>query len=241
MAAASERVWDKFITERDKKIFPQAGFGRQAGWGASSALIIIDVTYAFTGEGEPIEESLRNYPLSCGAESWIAVKHIREILSVARHVGIPVLYTLTEHRVDNADVGGWAAKDPNVRHPSMTEGSKGSQIVEELRPAAGEIVISKKKPSAFFGTPIVSYLIDRAIDTVIIAGCTTSGCIRSSAVDAFSYNYKVIIPEECSFDRGQASHAINLFDMHQKYADVIPTAEVIEHLQSLMQRSAARG
>ncbi len=241
MATASEREWDRFITERDKRIFPKAGFGRKAGWGDNPALVIIDVTYAFTGEGEPIEESLRNYPMSCGAESWVAIRHIRELLNVARHVGVPVFYTLTEHRADSADVGGWAGKDPNVRHPSMTEGSKGAQIVEDLRPAAGELVIAKKKPSAFFGTPIVSYLIDRGIDTVIITGCTTSGCIRSSTVDAFSYNYKVIIPEECSFDRGQASHAINLFDMQQKYADVIPTAEVIEHLRSLIRRSAAGG
>jgi maleamate amidohydrolase len=239
MAIESERLWDRFITERDKKIFPKAGFGGKAGWGGNPALIIIDVTYAFTGEGEPIEDSLKNYPLSCGAESWIAVRHIQELLEVARSGSVPVFYTLTEHRADRADAGGWSAKDPNVRHPSMTEGSKGSQIVEELRPTSDEIVIAKKKPSAFFGTPLVSYLIDRAIDTVIITGCTTSGCIRSSVVDAFSYNYKVIVPEECSFDRGQASHAINLFDMQQKYADVIPTAAAIEKLRGFVRRSAA--
>ncbi|MGH7905375.1 MAG: isochorismatase family protein [Candidatus Binataceae bacterium] len=236
---ANERIWDRFITERDKRIFVTAGFGQKAGWGKNPALIIIDVTYAFAGEGEPIEESLKRYPLSCGAESWTAIKYNQQLLKAARQAGIPVFYTLTEYRSDSGDVGGWAAKDSNAAHSSMLEGDKGGQIVEELRPAAGEIVISKKKPSAFFGTPIVSYLIDRRIDTVIITGCTTSGCVRSSVIDAFSYNYRIIVPEECAFDRGQASHAINLFDVHQKYADVISTGEVIEHLASNFTHSEA--
>ena len=155
------------------------------------------------------------------------------MLDAARQARIPVFYTLTELRPDLADVGGWSAKNLNVAHRSMLEGHKGARIVDELAPAEGEIVISKKKPSAFFGTPLLSYFIDRAVDTVIVTGCTTSGCIRASVLDAFSYNYKIIVPEECCFDRGQASHAINLFDIQQKYADVVPTAEVITHLRSL--------
>jgi nicotinamidase-related amidase len=236
---AGERIWDRFITERDKRIFSSAGFGQKAGWGERPALIIIDVTYAFTGEGEPIEESIKRYPMSAGAESWTAVKYNQQLLTAARKAGIPVFYTLTEYRTDKADVGGWAGKGSNAAHSSMIEGSKGGRIVDELAPVEGEMVISKKKPSAFFGTPIVSYLVDRKIDTLIITGCTTSGCVRSSVVDAFSYNYKIIVPEECSFDRGQASHALNLFDMHQKYADVAPTAEVIENLMSRRSRAAA--
>lgn len=224
------RIWDSFITDRDRKIFSAAGMGQKAGFGSNPALIIIDVTYAFTGEGDPIEESVKRYPMSCGTEAWVGVKHNQQLLHAARRAGIPIFYTLTEYRTDKADVGGWAGKQAQAAHPSMIEGSKGALIVEELTPAAGEIVISKKKPSAFFGTPIVSYLVERKIDTVIITGCTTSGCVRSSVVDAFSLNYKIIVPEECCFDRGQASHALNLFDMHQKYADVIPTAEVIAQL-----------
>jgi nicotinamidase-related amidase len=231
------RVWDHFITERDQKIFAAAGMGQKSGFGTKVALIIIDVTYAFTGEGDAIEESVKQYPMSCGREAWAGVKHNQQLLEAARRARIPVFYTLTEYRTDKADVGGWAGKQSQADHPSMIEGHKGALIVKELEPAAGEIVISKKKPSAFFGTPAVAYLIERKIDTVIITGCTTSGCVRSSVVDAFSLNYKVIVPEECTFDRGQASHAINLFDMHQKYADVIPTDEVIAHLEK---QTAAR-
>jgi maleamate amidohydrolase len=227
---AGERIWDRFITERDKKIFPSAGFGQKAGWGERPALVIIDITYAFAGEGEPIEESIKRYPMSCGAESWVSIKHNQALLAAARKAGIPIFFTLTEYRDDKADVGGWAGKSAEAAHSSMIEGHKGGRIVDELTPGPGEMVISKKKPSAFYGTPIISYLVDRRIDTLIITGCTTSGCVRSSVVDGFSCNYKIIVPEECSFDRGQASHAMNLFDMQQKYADVIPTAEVIAHL-----------
>jgi maleamate amidohydrolase len=225
-----ERIWDRFLTDRDRRVFELSGFGQRAGWGKKPALIIIDVTYAFAGEGDQVEESIKKYPLSCGAESWAAIRENQRLLAAARKAAIPVLYTLTEYRDDKTDVGGWAGKHRNVTHSSMIEGSKGGQIIEELRPAPGELVISKKKPSAFFGTPTVSYLIDRCVDTLIITGCTTSGCVRSSVIDAFSYNYKIIIPEECVFDRGQASHAINLFDMHQKYADVISTDEAVSHL-----------
>lgn len=225
-----ERLWDRFITDRDRRLFPAAGFGLKGGWGKNPALVIIDVTYAFTGEGEPVEESIKRFPLSCGTEAWTSVMHNQKLLRAARQAQIPVFYTLSEHREDRADLGGWARKGSNVTHPSMHEGSRGGQIVSELRPEPGEIVISKKKPSGFFGTPLVSYLIDRKIDTVIITGCTTSGCVRASVIDAFSYNFRVIVPEECVFDRGQASHAINLFDIQQKYADVLETEEVIAHL-----------
>ncbi len=234
------KVWDAFITERDRKLFPAVGMGIKAGPGERPALIIIDVTYAFTGEGESIEESIKRYPLSCGKEAWVSLKHNERLLRVARRARIPVFYTLTELRSDQADVGGWAAKGSQAAHASMLEGSKGAQIVKEIEPAAGEIVISKKKPSAFFGTPLVSYLIERAIDTVIVTGCTTSGCVRASVIDAFSLNYKVVVPEECVFDRGQASHAINLFDIQQKYADVVATDEVGSYLEARGGRPAAQ-
>ncbi len=98
------------------------------------------------------------------------------------------------------------------------------------------MLIGKRKPSAFFGTLFMSHLNFFDIDTLILTGCTTSGCLRATAVDAYSYNFKTIIPEEASFDRFQASHAINLFDLNCKYADVIPTQEVAAYLQALPER-----
>jgi nicotinamidase-related amidase len=105
--------------------------------------------------------------------------------------------------------------------------------VREIAPSASDIVIKKLKPSAFHGTPLVGFLNDLHVDTLLICGTTTSGCVRASVIDAFSYNFRVGVIEECTFDRGKASHAINLFDMHAKYADVVGIDQVLDYLESL--------
>jgi nicotinamidase-related amidase len=110
---------------------------------------------------------------------------------------------------------------------------KGNDIVEEIAPRAGDIIVRKQKPSAFFGTPLMSMLNEVHADSVLVAGTTTSGCVRASVIDAFSYNLKVSVVEECVFDRGQASHKINLFDMAMKYADVISLEETLEYVRRL--------
>jgi isochorismate hydrolase len=113
------------------------------------------------------------------------------------------------------------------------EWDKGNTIVEEIAPQQGDIIVRKQKPSAFFGTPLISMLNEVLADSVLVTGTTTSGCVRASVIDAFSYNLKVSVIEECVFDRGQASHKINLFDMAMKYADVIPLKEAIEYIHGL--------
>jgi nicotinamidase-related amidase len=170
MAEPDDRIWNQFITERDRGLFVSAGFGRGAGWGVRPALVVIDVTYAFTGEGEPVEESIKRYPLSCGTEAWAAIEYNRQVLDAARQARIPVFYTLTELRPDLADVGGWSAKNLNVAHRSMLEGHKVRVSLMSSRRPRVKSSSSKKKPSAFFGTPLLSYLIDRAVDKVIITG-----------------------------------------------------------------------
>lgn len=227
-----KRIWDDYLDERDKKVYQKAGLGSEMGIGEKAALIIVDVQYGFTGDSpENIEDSIQQYPTSCGESSWQAIGHIKELLDTARKAELPIFYTIIEGSKtfpnDRVSIKG------NIfDHPALLEGEKGAQVVEELKPQYGEVVISKKKPSAFFGTPLVSYLTAKQIDTLIITGCTTSGCVRASVIDAFSYNYKVVVPEECSFDRGILSHAINLFDMQQKYADILPVEEVIKEITS---------
>ncbi|ETI70495.1 isochorismatase family protein [Neobacillus vireti] len=227
------RIWDQYLDKRDLKNYSTSGFGKKYGIGKNPALIIVDVTYGFTGEeAEPIEESIKKYPASCGAASWEAIKHIQALLKTARASKIPVYYTIIEGYRDSSNERV-AVKGNLFSHPSLLEGEKGTWVVDEIMPSPGEVVLSKKKPSAFFGTPLISHLIADKVDTVIVVGCTTSGCVRSTVVDAFSYNYQVIVPEECVFDRSITSHAINLFDMQQKYADVVKTDEVIKELTLL--------
>jgi maleamate amidohydrolase len=227
------RIWEKYLDESDARIYSGAGLGTTYGLGKKPALLIVDVQYGFTGDGpEEIEKAIKIYPTSCGTASWEAIPHIRRVLETSREKGLPVIYTIIEGSKcsDNDRV---AIKGQIFEHPLLLEGEKGTLVVEELAPINGEVILSKKKPSAFFGTPLVSLLTAKGIDSVIVTGCTTSGCVRATVVDAFSNNYKVVVPEECVFDRGITTHAINLFDIQQKYGDVIPVEQVISLLETL--------
>jgi nicotinamidase-related amidase len=114
----------------------------------------------------------------------------------------------------------------------------GYQFVPEIAPRERDVLLPKKHPSAFFGTPLASYLIDLQVDSLVVTGCTTSGCVRGSVVDAFAYNFKCTVPIECVYDRSATSHAVNLFDMASKYAEVIPVSQVMQHIASLPRASS---
>lgn len=226
-------IWEKYLDERDSKIYSGAGLGTMYGIGKKPALLIVDVQYGFTGYGpEEIEVAIKTYPTSCGTASWEAIPHIRRVLETVREKALPVIYTIIEGS-KSSDNDRVAIKGQIFDHPLLLEGEKGTKVVEELAPVNGEVILSKKKPSAFFGTPLVSLLTAKGVDSVIVTGCTTSGCVRATVVDAFSNNYKVVVPEECVFDRGITTHAINLFDIQQKYGDVIPVEQVISLLETL--------
>lgn len=231
------RPWHKFVTREDMEVFNAAGYGKNIGYGTRPVLLIIDAHYSFIGDQpEPILESVKQYRTSCGEKGWKAIGAIKELLKIFREKNFPVVYTVSERRKDFFDSG--VQKGKNFRHMESTtlEGSKGSQIPQEIAPQVKDILISKKKPSAFFATPLMSYLNDLDIDTVFLAGCTTSGCIRATAVDSYSYNFKTAIIEECVFDRFESSHAINLFDLNTKYADVVYLDEAIVYLKTLSSR-----
>jgi len=229
-------TWDDILTERDKEVFALSGFGKKAGLGQRPALLIIDVNYNFTGDKpEPILESVKRFRTSCGEEGWQAVYRIRELLAEARKKHLPTFYTTAEENRSNSTlmVGGWAAKRNRTTEDMTEQWEKANEIVEEIAPQPGDIIVHKQKPSAFFGTALMSMLNEVHADTVLVCGTTTSGCVRASVIDAFSYNMKVSVVEECVFDRGQASHKINLFDMAMKYADVIPLKETVEYIRDL--------
>ena len=137
-----------------------------------------------------------------------------------------MFYTESARRPDMLDSGVQVGKSHRGTEKTSLEGTHATQTVEPLAPRDADLRIGKRKPSCFFGTTFMSHLNFLDIDTLIMTGCTTSGCLRATAVDAYSYNFKVVIPEECAFDRFESSHAINLFDLNCKYADVVPMAEV---------------
>lgn len=234
------RVWGRFLTPLDLKIYEAAGYGEKGDLGGRPAVLVVDVVYNFVGERpEPILKSIEKYHHSCGERGWEGVYCIRELLQAARGKGVPVIYSTNATRPDALDLGRWAAKNRRAKEPAQRGSDLGFQIVKEVGPEPQDIIVPKLKPSLFFGTPLVSLLRGLQVDTLLVTGTTTSGCVRATVIDAFSYEFKAAVIEECVFDRGEASHAINLFDMQAKYADVISLEEAKAYLAGLPERRRA--
>ncbi|HEX6208495.1 MAG TPA: isochorismatase family protein [Actinomycetota bacterium] len=222
--------WRELIPPADLEVYGVAGYGGRMELGRRPACLVIDVTYGFVGKpGLSLRDAIRVHPNACGPSGWKAVPRIREVLDAARAASIPVFYTAGMSRHVEENLGRWRDK-----HRRTLERPPDTQvIVEEIAPGPGEVLIEKTKPSAFFGTPLTATLIDLGIDSVIVAGCTTSGCVRASVTDAFSYGFRVAVVEDGTFDRAELPHAVNLFDMDSKYANVMPAADVAAYLRSL--------
>ncbi len=221
--------WDGIISEEEQRAYNAAGFGRTTGIGSRPALLIIDVQYRTVGSRPmPFWEAIKEYPTSCGDVAWKAVGNITLLLALFRKRGWPVLYPYVAPKLA-FDAGRLSDKVPAI----MNVAANGYDFVEPIAPVEGDILLPKKHPSAFFGTPLASYLINLGADTLVVTGCSTSGCVRGSVVDAFAYNFRVLVPEDAVYDRSATSHAVNLFDMASKYADVMPTLDAMEALGSI--------
>lgn len=235
----SERIWDKYISERDQGIFDAAGFGQNAGFGDRPVLMVIDVSYAFCGDKrEPILKSIETWKLSCGEAAWDAMPVLVRLIEAARAKGIPVMYTTGYAREDKWDRGSWSWKNPRGGNLEPDEAvpatnRNGNDIVDEIAPNSQDIVVLKQKPSAFHEAPTMSYLNLLKADSVIVTGTTTSGCVRATVVDAFSHNLRVSVVEDACFDRSDISHAVSLLDLHAKYADVLQSEAVLDYINSL--------
>lgn len=234
MPKTQNRIWDEFLTERDRQVAARSGYGAAMGFGERPALLVIDVTTAFCGEKpEPILESIETWRNSCGEEAWDAISVIADLADQAHGRGVPVVYSAGEDSPNRSIYAGrWASKNRRKGEDKTPGRKRGTDIVAPLAPAENDIVIRKSKPSVFFGTSLLSYLIDLGVDSLICCGTTTSGCVRATVIDAFSYNYRVSVVEEATFDRTQSSHAINLFDMGQKYADIVTAEEALKYLRT---------
>jgi maleamate amidohydrolase len=225
--------WRTILSEKELAVYEKAGYGAKTQPGKKPALVIIDVTTAFVGDRpEPIMESIRRFPSSCGERGWEAVSRIKVLLSEARNAKIPIIYSASDSD-DKYGMTKWAEKFSRNMEEANLEYSSTAYIHPDIAPNDRDIVVKKSKPSIFFGTSLLSTLISLSIDTLLITGCTTSGCVRASVIDAFSYNFKALVVEECTFDRSETPHLINLFDMNQKYADVITLTDALEYLQTL--------
>jgi nicotinamidase-related amidase len=223
------KPWDDVISAEEQRAYAAAGFGRASGLGQRPALLIIDVQYRTVGtKRENFWKAIEEFPTACGNVGWAAVDALVPLVALFRRRGWPVMYPHVAPKIAS-EGGRLAEKVPAI----MNIAAKGYEFVAEIAPQEGDVLIPKKHPSAFFATAMCSHLIDKQVDTVVVSGCTTSGCVRGTVVDAFSLNFKVAVPQESVYDRSITSHKVNLFDIGQKYADVLPTGELMAQLGAI--------
>jgi nicotinamidase-related amidase len=220
--------WRDVVGPRDREIYEAAGYGKRVTPGTRPVLLVVDVTYGFIGrERLPILDAIATYPNACGESGWDALAVIERLVPAARGLGRPVIYSAGFAQLGVRGVGLWAEKHPKASHAPADQ----HEIPASIAPRDGEdVLLAKTKPSLFHGTPLLELLVRAGADTLVVTGGTTSGCIRATVVDAFSYNFPVIVVEDGVFDRGELSHAVNLFDMDQKYANVLPSEDVLRYL-----------
>ncbi len=204
--------------------------------GENVAILAIDLyDLAYQGGARPVAEVSQHYPSSCGVHAWDAIAPTQKLFAAARALGLPVFYTTGETRA--------ASKPVFVKSTNRQMSKNGPEVYtikSEFAPQPGDVVLTKQRASGFFGTPLIAHLTQLNIDTVIIFGESTSGCVRASTVDGYSYGFHMVMAEECCFDRSPLSHKINLFDLHHKYADVMKTIDIIAELESRKLAEAAQ-
>lgn len=195
--------------------------------GIRPALLLIDCYRAVFGDRpQKLAEAIDRYPATCGDAAWHALEPLQDLLSAARKHQVPVFHTTGETRED-ARLGTATLR---VRKPEEDQ-TVGYEIIPPLAPRNGELVVRKSRASAFFGTPLSSWLRELGVDTLVIAGETTSGCVRASVIESYSHGFKTVVVEEATFDRSQLSHKVNLFDMHLKYASIFHLEQAVEYLR----------
>lgn len=214
---ACAHVWGACLTGEEREVYRRAGYHEAFGLGAHPAIVVIDVEYNFTGDvSEPILDSIRKYPNSCGPNAWQVMPAIAAVVARARVAGVPIVFT---HGVNDS------------AHPTAPR--QGTAIVDALPREQSDHVLGKEAASAFFETGLAKYLRDQGVDTLLHLGCTTSGCVRATVVDAAAYGFRNAVVEGAVFDRAMAPHRSSLFDMDAKYADVMSVADAERYLTSL--------
>jgi nicotinamidase-related amidase len=209
-----ERLADEHLTEL-KDTLKGRGFAGRVGFGERPAILVVDLIRGFTDERSP---------LAADYSAELAVT--RELLVAGRQAGVPVIFAQAV-----AEQGIWSRKIP--ANDILAEGSEWLQIDPRLEPEPDDMLLPKKYASCFFGTDLPSRLVSRSVDTLLVAGCTTSGCVRASAVDACSLGLRAIVVEDAVGDRAPLSHRASLFDIDAKYGDVVPSDEALEYLRGL--------
>ena len=208
------RCWEDLLGDEERLV--ARGYAGPRTIRADRALLLVDLyNRAFGPRPAPLAEAIELEPSSCGTAAWDALPALTTLLATARSAGVPVVHTV-------GGPGADLATQRTVGTPAADGGADwGNRIVEPLTPAPGEVVLPKARASAFFGTPLDSVLRRAGVSALVVAGETTSGCVRATAVDAHALGFDVVVVEDATFDRSLLSHKVSLFDLHLKYATVV--------------------
>lgn len=220
---APGHCWDDVVGDTEARVY--RAYERERSFGRRPALLLIDLyNRVFGDRREPLPDALERFPSSCGEAAWDALEPLKALLAAARAAVRPVVHTTNENRLE-------AVLGPATQRRARVDDEWGSKIVAPLTPLGDELVVYKTRASAFFGTPLSTHLQRLGVDTLVVGGESTSGCVRATAVDAYSHGWEVMVVEEATFDRIDISHKVNLFDLHHKYATVVHLDEALDYLE----------
>jgi nicotinamidase-related amidase len=228
-----DHCWKDIVPADVLELYGQ--YRRKVLVGPEPALLAVDLyELAYQGGAVPPAELVGSFPSSCGEFAHAAIAPTKRLFAAARRAGLPIFYstndTRPESRLNTLRATKRVLRDSDVANYT---------IRPEFKPQSGDVVITKQRASAFYGTPLLAHLTQLGVRTLIVCGESTSGCVRATAVDGYSHGFHVVLVEECCFDRFILSHKINLFDMHHKYCDVMHVDDVIAHLDSLAVKKAS--
>jgi len=227
--AFEDHCWKDVVPEKDLQTY--GSFARETYIGQNPAMLCIDLYNLVYkgGPGEPHELDAE-YPNSCGRFAHEAIEPTKKLFAATRAAGVPIYYVTAQfnpHRVQSTR-----------RREILKTTAHDCEIHDAFAAQPEDVVFRKERPSAFFGTPLIAHLNQRRIDSLIVCGESTSGCVRASVLEAHMYGLHVSVVEECVFDRAELTHKVNLFDMHHKYADVMKLDEVVAHLEGITEKTA---
>jgi maleamate amidohydrolase len=220
-----DHCWRGFVDEETEEIYSH--YKRDVFVGENPAVLMVDVYKAsYEGGQQRVIDVIKEHPSSCGERAWAMVEPAKQLLEASRAAGIPITYC-------TGDTRSSSNKGRATNRQVLNEHNESYDILEELAPEDGELVVYKQRASAFYGTPLMSHLTQMGIQSLIMGGGTTSGCLRAAVQDAKANGFHVTLVEECCYDRTEMNHMVNLFDMHHKYADVMHLDEVLTHINGM--------
>ena len=223
--------WDSYLNETERQVIDNGKYGQSRGLGQRPGLLVIDLQHNYVGADEPITQQQDRWPAGGGSDAWAALRRVAPLAVAVRSAGLPVIYTRNVQK-GTTKFDGVSAK-AGWDHSSTVDGHVGAEIVTDIAPVDGDLVIDKSYASAFYGTPLLSYLISLRLDTLLVTGVSTSGCVRATAVDAAMRGFHLGVVHDAVADRIELSHAASLLDLWMKYADLVSSDEAIRYVSTV--------